>query len=106
MKMTGQSYWFEESARITGAVVTPRKVSVDFVDDTGEGHFDAESADHVTYTGTFSYRHDRDDSHRHVRFDLFESADGQVLLVGKWWNTAIDDSGDWLIRLERTPEDE
>lgn len=101
MKMTGQSYWFEDGARITDAVLLPKRISIDFEDDEGEGHLDAETTDHVTYSGTYDYKHDRDDGHRHVVFDLFRAADGTVLLLGKWWSTKTGGAGNWLIRLTR-----
>lgn len=109
MKMTGQSFWFEDGARITDAVLLPTRISIDFVDGGGEGHLDADTTDHVTYVGTYGYKREpkaeKEESQRHVRFDLYKAANGAVLLMGTWRDTKSGDAGNWLIKLTRPSQE-
>ncbi len=95
MKYNARSYKFEPAYRITDAVVTDDRVSLDWEEANWTGHLEATSTDGQTYVGTYGYP--RLDSDYHVEFTLFRANAGAKLLFGRWWGK--DGEGQWLIHL-------
>jgi len=101
MQFSAECLSCESSYRVTGIACGPDRLSVDWVDEGGTGHLEAGTADGVTYAGHYGYP--QLDDHRRVRFTLFRSAAGELLFVGRWWNTADGGGGEWAFRLTPQP---
>jgi hypothetical protein len=98
MKYTGRCFEYEETAYIiTGAVVSSRRIVVDWLEGGGKGNLIAESDDGVVFRGGFGFP--GPESHKYVEFRLYRSGDNEVLLWGRWWRTDTPDGGTWIIRL-------
>jgi len=98
----GYSYYYDDDGlTIKDAVVTENHISIDWEDDAGKGHLEADSADDF-FQGTYGYK----DEHgltppqaiRHFQLKRFSSGDGEILLLGQWWEDGGNDCP-WLIHL-------
>ncbi len=100
MRVTGQSFVADSNPTITDAVILPNKISIDFVDQSGQGHLEATSEDHFVFKGTYGYPDL--DPHRHIEFELFRGHHGHdICLLGKWWNASTGTKGTWCLKLKR-----
>jgi hypothetical protein len=83
--------------QVTDAIFTGNRVSIDWDGDDKTNHLEADSTDGHTFRGHYG-NNDLDDN-RHVEFTLFKSAAGELLFVGRWWNTETGGGDGWLFRL-------
>jgi hypothetical protein len=84
-----------EEYEVTSAVITDRRISVDWDENGDIGHLGATSVDGVTFEGVFGFPRPE----AGYRFRLTRRVDvDQVILSGTWSN---DDGfgGDWVFRL-------
>lgn len=109
MRYVARCSGWEEATEytVTDAVLHDNRLSVDWLDDVGTGHLEATSTDGVLFRGNFGYR-DNDgystpNLFRHVEFTLARTATGELIFLGRWWNTEKGSEGEWVIRLTRPP---
>jgi hypothetical protein len=100
MRYTATCLSCEPSYTVTGVVYADGRLSLDWAEGEGTGHLEATTTDGVTYVGHYGYP--QLDDHRCVRFTLVQSASGELLFLGRWWNMADGGGGDWAFRI--TPE--
>lgn len=98
MRYVGESFACESSCPVSDAVVTPKKISVDWEEKGGRAHLEATSTDHVNFEGHYGYPHPEEN--RLVRFKKYRAANGEVVLLGTWYNQAKGNEGTWVLRLE------
>ena len=97
MRHSGTCLTTAPSYRVTDAVFTENRVSIDWDGDDITNHLEADSTDGHTFRG--HYGNNGLDDFRHVEFTLFTSANGELLFVGRWWNTENGGGEEWLFRL-------
>jgi hypothetical protein len=92
--------WIDSPNKITDAIVDGNRIRIDWIEDRNiKGSLEAFSDEQLNYTGFFGYTPEPENQFR-VEFTRFDSKDGQILLLGKWWDTKDGGSGPWLIRLQ------
>jgi hypothetical protein len=92
-----------ESYKVTGVVCADSRVSVDWIENGSMGNLEATTTDGSMYTGQYGYG--GLDDYRRVQFTRFESVNGELLFVGRWWNTVDGGGGDWAFRLTPSATD-
>ena len=97
MKYQGNSFSLAPSHRVTDAVITKERISLDWEEAGASGHLEASSTDGVRFKGTYGYRQPLPS--RHIELTLFKSEGSGLALVCHWWNTENGNEGDWLFQL-------
>lgn len=99
MRLSGRGHNFEptDAYEITEAIVTDTRLSLDFIEDGTHGHLEAHSEDGKRYKGCYRYPSLEPDAYP-AEFEVFRANDGEVLLVGRWWDRRNGETGDWMLR--------
>lgn len=102
MKMKGELFWSvgtDQNSTIKDAVVTSKRISIDWVEGDSEWHLDATSRDGQHFSGNYGYSQKGPD----FEFDLtLYRNKSEYLLLGTWCQHDTGDEGTWFFKL--TPE--
>lgn len=99
MNYTGISYEYEQiDWRVTRALLTKRHLSIDWLEGNEQGGLTASSEDGIHYRGSYSYK--TPSAGGGVEFQLFKDAVGEILLLGRWWESGSANGGPWLVHLK------
>jgi hypothetical protein len=99
MKLKGELFYaleIEADCSITDAIVTPRRISIDWSEGDAEAHLDATSRDGVHFQGYYGYP--EKDSDFEFELTLFK-AKHEYLLFGTWCEHDSGAEGMWVFRL-------
>ena len=99
MKLTGEVFCaldVESDYRVTDAIVTPRRISIDWEEDDVKAHLDTTSRDGIHFKGNYGYP----TKHSDFEFELtLFKAKHEYLLFGTWCEHDTGDEGVWAFRL-------
>ena len=84
--------------RVTEAVLTPRKLSMDWHDCDEFAHLDATSKDGMNYKGIYGYS--LPDADCRMELKRFNAKDGSVMFLASWWERETGEEQECLIYLE------
>ncbi len=90
----------DEAWVVTEAIISERRISLDYIESGVAAHLEATSSNGKLFKGSWGYtqvelgRYD-------TELALYKAADGEILLLGKWWNHDEGTTGDWLIHLQK-----
>lgn len=101
MNLTGEVFCaldVESDYRVTDAIVTPHRISIDWEEDDVKAHLDTTSRDGIHFKGNYGYR----TKHSDFEFELtlFKSKQ-EYLLFGTWCEHDTGDEGIWVFRLHK-----
>ncbi len=82
---------------VTDAIVTPRRISIDWREDDIDAHLDATSRDGAHFKGHYGYP--QQDSDLEFDLTLFKAKD-EYLLFGTWCEHDTGEEGVWVFRLD------
>lgn len=99
MRMKGELFWStgtEAAGRVNEAVVTPKRISIDWSEGSLVGHLEAMSRDGEHFAGHYGYP--EADPNLEFSLTIFRNK-SEVLLVGTWCEHGTGDEGTWFFRL-------
>jgi hypothetical protein len=101
MRFQGTTFdWMKSTGNVTLAIITPKRVAIDWNEQGTEWHLLANSDGNGSYRGT--YDDGRRDQAREVEVELFKSASSKVVVMGYWRNRSSGAGSHIVFRL--TPE--
>ena len=102
MKMTGDLFWadgVEPNSKVIEAVVTSKRISIDWSDRGERWHLDGSSGDGETFKG--NYGKSTTSSNYEFELTLFRNKSEQ-LLFGTWIEHDSGHEGTWALRLRES----
>lgn len=85
MRFGGQVFdWLEVAGRITTAIVTTKRIAIEWEEDGSPYHLLATSDDRSLYRG--QYGEGQLNPHCEIELKVFKARSGEVLLMGNWLN--------------------
>jgi hypothetical protein len=102
MKMTGDLYWssgVEPNSKVIEAIITPKRISIDWSDKEGDWHLEGSSSDGERFKG--NYGKSKTSPNFEFELTLFRNRSEQ-LLFGTWIEHDSGDEGTWALRLRES----
>ncbi len=101
MRYSGRSFGYEETGtRISDAIITENRLAIDWLEDGYPASLIVTSDDGLQYQGTFGYP--APEERYRVEFRRFNDQTGEVILIGRWWQSDMAEGGNWMLRLSVT----
>lgn len=91
------SDYLEDDGTVFEAIVTRKRISIDWQEDGDQQCLMATSQDGQAYRGTFGFG--RPSPNCPIHLELFKSKSGEVILIGNWRDDDDGDGGRILFRL-------
>ena len=101
LKYTGSMYYpagvIGEDCKITEAIISQNRISIDWPEEGNRGHLEASSTDGINFRGNYGYPVPSKD----LVFELKRyDANKEILFFGTWHERDVGDQGIWIIVLE------
>lgn len=100
MRMHGELFWSlgtDPKAIVQEAVITSRRISIDWNENNVQWHLEAASRDGENYSGNYGYSGENPDYE--FKLTLFRNK-SEHLLVGTWHEHDSGNEGTWHFRLK------
>lgn len=100
--MTGDLFWssgVEPNSKIVEAVVTSKRISIDWSDNESDWHLEGSSEDGESFKG--NYGRSKTSPKYEFELTLFRNK-SERLLFGKWIEHDSGDEGTWTLRLRES----
>lgn len=99
MRLSGELFWstgIESTVKVKQAVITSKRISIDWPEGNRIGHLEATSRDGEHFSGHYGY--DKPDPNFEFDLTLFRNK-SEIVLLGTWCEHDSGYEGKWLFRL-------